>query len=356
MRKRNIRRGGALVLAMSVFLMSVQYAVAQPQMQEVPFAQLPAWSAVQAQEGFKAWLHSCGHYHAHGAGIFGKRVPLQRWQRVCDRAKRTPISEAQRFFEEEFIAYALRLPHSAEGFMTGYYTPHVDASASRSAAYPYPIYRKPKTDALRTAYSRAQINAGALAGKGLELLWVNNEVDAFFLHIQGSGYARFADGTLRKLVFAGKNQHPYVAIGRQFVQEGVVDAKHMSMQWLKAWLHAHPQQARSVMERNPSYIFFDEASASEGIRGAAGTQLSPYHSVAVDPAYMDYGIPLYIDAQAMPKHGTHQAMAITQDTGSAIKGALRLDYYLGTSDEAEQIAGELKSPVRLFALLPRAMR
>jgi membrane-bound lytic murein transglycosylase A len=341
------------VMVMITLLASVHEAVARPQMQEVGFDALPAWSTAQAASGLAAWKHSCSRYTPRGAGIYGIKIPLQAWRRVCDRATHTPPAQAQRFFEEEFTPYALSLPHTDEGLITGYYTPHVDASHMRSVAYPYPIYRKPPTDALRTAYSRAQINDGALAGKGLELLWVADEIDAFFLHIQGSGYARFADGHLSKLVFAGKNQHPYTAIGRQFVEEGAVAAKDMSMQWLKAWLRAHPHEARAVMERNSSYIFFEEASAADGVRGAAGTPLTPYHSVAIDPSYMDYGIPLYVDAQSMPDGGAHQALVITQDTGSAIKGALRLDYYLGSTDAAESLAGMLKSPIRLFALLPR---
>jgi membrane-bound lytic murein transglycosylase A len=218
--------------------------------------------------------------------------------------------------------------------------------------YSVPIYALPKTLELQRAFTRQQIDEGALKGKTEVVMWLDDPIEAFFLHIQGSGYVTLTDGTMKKLVFAGKNNKPYTAIGRQFVEKGLVKAEDLSMQWLKEWLRANPKEASAVMQSNESYIYFAVENVGKHVRGAEGTPLMPMVSVAVDPAYVGYGLPLYVQA-TLPSGKDFSALVLAQDTGSAIKGPMRADLYAGVGQKAAEFAGTLKAQADFYVLFPR---
>jgi membrane-bound lytic murein transglycosylase A len=316
------------------------------------FAALRGWSDAQALYGLRAFRHSCIQPRQMPPVLYGRKVPLGTWNGLCAATRQAHnAAEARLFMERYFTPYRVTVGKQQTGLLTGYYTPTLNGSLHKSEAYPIPIYGRPEDDAVRTRYSRADIEAGALAGKGLEILWVDSAIDAFFLHVQGSGYVTLEDGTTHKLAFAGKNELPYTAIGRRFVEEKLVTPEKMSMQWLRAWLQAHPKQAAEVMQRNKSYIFFSLEKAKEQVKGAEGTALSPQHSVAIDPTYMTYGMVLYLETH-FPNGKPFNTMVVAQDTGSAIKGPLRADLYTGAGENAAELAGLLKSQAHFYALLP----
>lgn len=318
----------------------------------VPFSELHGWSDAQAIAGLQAFKQSCKKTRTQPLKAYGTNVSRETWQSICNTARTVVSAEAKAFFEATFEVMRVHDGTAQSGLLTGYYTPTLHGSMKKSPAYPIPLYMKPN-ESLRTRYSRAEIENGALEGKGLELLWISNAIDVFFLHIQGSGYVKLDDGQTHKLVFAGKNDFPYTAIGRQFVADGVVAAEDMSMQWLRKWLEAHPDKANRVMQRNESFIFFSIAREQDAVTGAEGTTLTPQHSVAIDPAYVGYGTLLYLQTH-LPDGKEFNALSVAQDTGSAIRGALRADLYTGVGDNAGALAGRLKSDAIFYMLLPKA--
>lgn len=216
------------------------------------------------------------------------------------------------------------------------------ASRTRSAAVPRP----------RPYPSRAEIDSGALDGQGLELVWVDNAVDAFFLHIQGSGRVVLPDGRLLRVGYAGQNGHPYLAIGRMLIERGQVRREAMSMQAIRAWLaQAGSPTAQSVLQANASYVFFrlvEGLSPDEGPIGAMGVPLTPMRSVAVDPAFVPMGAPVYLaGSEPLPR------LLVAQDVGGAIRGAGRADLFWGWDEDAGVRAGRTYQPGRMFLLRPR---
>jgi membrane-bound lytic murein transglycosylase A len=204
--------------------------------------------------------------------------------------------------------------------------------------------------------TRRDIDEGALAGRGLELLYLEHPVDLFFLQVQGSGLVRLPDGNTVRLGYAGKNGHPYTSIGRVLIDRGIVPASRMSMQALSDWLRQSGRQGREVMWENKSYVFFRELTGLSGPIGAHDIQLTAGRSLAIDPNHHALGMPIYVTSTALkhatPSGGFHRLM-IAQDVGSAIKGPERGDIYFGAGAEAERIAGVTRHPGQFFALLPR---
>jgi membrane-bound lytic murein transglycosylase A len=201
--------------------------------------------------------------------------------------------------------------------------------------------------------TRSEIDAGALAGKGSELLWVDDAVDAFFLHVQGSGRVVMENGQLVRLGFAGRNGHPYVAIGRELISRGAIPRERMSMQAIRAWLKANPGEASEVMALNPSFIFF-RIIDGEGPIGAEGVPLTPGRSLAVDPAFVPLGLPIWLDTtDPLKPEQPLRRLVVAQDTGSAIKGPVRGDLFWGFGETAAAKAGSMNQRGRYFLLLPR---
>jgi len=291
---------------------------------------------------------------------------------------------ARRFFEENFQPY--RIGADGSGFLTGYFEPVLRASRHAEGAFTVPFLRRPDdlvklTDANRPAMldptlemarrtanglvehpDRAAIMAGALDGRGLEIAFVADPIDAFFAHIQGSATLLLTDGTVMRIAYAGKSGHPYTAIGRVLVQRGVVDREAMTMKTLRQWLVDHPDEAAELMARNRSYIFFrtaDELDPALGPVGAAGVQLTPGRSLAVDRHRHSFGTPIWIDAALPQAPGADptpfRRLMIAQDTGSAIIGDARGDIFFGSGQNAGAIAGDIRHPGTFILLVPKGV-
>jgi len=351
------------------------------------FEQLPGWREARLAEAIPTFLATCATLGAGRAGgELGEALSSAPLAPLCAAARALPPgdeSAARAFFERELAPYRASDRGSAEGLLTGYYEPELAASRRRRSPFLHPLYRVPadrvlvdlgefKRDlagrritgriergAFRPYFDRREIVGGALAGRGLELAWVEDPVALFFLQIQGSGRLRFADGTLLRVGYAGQNGHDYTAIGKVLVERGAMTLEEVSLQSIRAWLRAHPAEADRVLDANRSYVFF-RVLAGRAPEGAAGAQLTPGRSLAVDPAFWPYGLPLWLATElpAAPEVGRPAAplatLVVAQDTGGAIRGPIRGDLFLGPGAEAEAIAGRMRQPLTLWALWPRA--
>ncbi|MEQ1612626.1 MAG: MltA domain-containing protein [Hyphomicrobiaceae bacterium] len=365
-------------------------AVSQPQPKFVPigFAELPGWLQDDHAAAMSAFLQSCPIIiAATKAGNKGGATPTSpAMLMVCSEAMRlgaqgvtAPLARA--FFEGYFTPH--RVEHGGSpGLLTGYYEPVIDGSRTPTAAFPTPVHRRPadlvnlvdesmrgaksanlthgrKTEGGVAPYAtRAEIEHGALKGRGLEMLYLASPVDKFFMQVQGSGRIKLRDGTMVRVSYDGKNGHPYTSIGKHLIDSGKFAADKMSLQALGDWLKADLGRGRQVMELNKSYVFFRELKGEEakGALGVLHIPLTPGRSLAVDAGFHAIGLPIYVSAPTL-KHATwiggFSRLMVAQDVGSAIKGAERGDIYFGTGDAAGKLAGNTKHPGNLIVLLPR---
>jgi membrane-bound lytic murein transglycosylase A len=285
---------------------------------------------------------------------------------------------ARLFFERRFVPHRVR----AAGFVTGYYEPEVEAGRARTDRFTFPLYRRPPdlvdvsavdpppgwdpgirfaratASGLRPYYDRSAIEGGALAGRGLELAWLADAVDAFFIHVQGSARLKFAVGETMRIAFDGKSGHPYTSIGRLAVERGLLSLEEAHKDGLEAWLKSRPAEGRALMRENRSFIFFREADLKDddGPLGAAGVPLSAGRSLAVDRALHTFHIPVWVDARgladpARPAESFRRLM-IAQDTGSAIVGPARGDIFFGSGKAAGSAAGRVRHDASLIVLVP----
>ena len=332
------------------------------QLHAVLYSEIPGWTHDRQGHALAAFRLSCrrilGLDSEAAIGTGGVAGRAGNWQAACRKAvalKSAGDDVARRFFEAEFQPFSLADAAGGRGFFTGYYLPRVSGSRRPAAGYPVPLYRRPPDLVDGAPYaSRADIDAGALAGRGLELVWLTSAVDAFFVSVQGSAEIALPDGRLMRIGVAGTNGRTYVAIGRLLIQRGEIPAESMSLQTLRAWLLAHPAEARDLMRQNPRYVFFRELPGPDPV-GSEGVALTAGRSLAVDPAFLPLGAPLYVDSTDGRGDPLRRLM-LAQDTGGAIKGPLRGDVYWGGGPEAEALAGPMKSPGRLFLLLPKGVR
>lgn len=315
---------------------------------------LAGWNRDNHAEAVPALLRTCQYLNALGQGreIGGGRAGrVSDWQPACAAAKKLAPGDgaaARRYFETWFTPVALA-SSGGEGLFTGYYECELNGSWTRSARYNVPLYRMPGGHGLPT---RAEVARGALSGRGLELIWVDDPVEAFILEIQGSGRVRMPDGSMVGLNYAGQNGQKYYPIGRHLIEQGVTTADQMNMHVIRDWLKKHPDDAQRVMNLNPSYVFFKVRNAVDP-RGAA-TELTARRSLAVDPSYVPMGVPVWLDLHDVPvQSGVLRTLVMAQDTGGAIKGAVRGDYFWGHGDEAAYAAGVMKAKGRYYMLLPR---
>ncbi|WP_058635906.1 murein transglycosylase A [Aureimonas ureilytica] len=342
------------------------------------FEAMPDWPAVDPTPAFLAFSRSAPALLSAEAGAWGEPFRAAAEAALRDRA-RTP-DEARRFFEHFFRP--ARFADDAPGFLTGYYEPELPASRMRSPAFPVPLYRAPP-DLVRLPPSeplpeglddaqgfarldasgrlvpypdRAAIEDGWLSAQGLELVWLADPVDAFFVHVQGSARLRLEDGSTLRVGYAAKNGHRFTAIGRVLVAEGELPLEEADMAGIRRWLAAHPERAPALMRRNRSFIFFREiegADPNAGPIGGQGVSLTPMASLAVDAGFTAYGTPILVDAPELIVESTpFRRLVIAQDTGSAIIGAERGDLFTGSGETAGTLAGMIRHSARWTVLLP----
>jgi len=351
------------------------------------FDELPGWSRDNLAEALPALRRTCDLFLQRPADAplppteIGGTVA--DWSAACHELTAATDSDALRqVLESRFTPLQVLNNGKEIGLFTGYYEPSMSGSRTRRAAGQVPLYRKP-TDLVtvdlepfhdrfagsrisgrvaegtfKPYYERLDISTGALAERDLELAWVDDPVDAFFLHIQGSGRIELAEGGEMRVGYAGQNGRPYYAIGRELVDRGALSLEEVSMQSIRQWLEDNPAAAQDVMATNPSYVFFHQLEG-EGPVGTQGVALTPRRSLAVDRAFLPLGVPVWLDALAPTASGDAdqpiQRLLVTQDTGGAIKGPVRGDIFWGHGKEAEAIAGRMKHEGRLWILLPNAL-
>ncbi|MBL9033704.1 MAG: MltA domain-containing protein [Rhodospirillaceae bacterium] len=321
-------------------------------------AQLPGWSDDAAFDAFPALSASCGviaTLSAERPAALGG-APTE-WRAACaaiDSLKAAFVTDhhaaLRDVLEANFVA--LDPGGATEALVTGYYEPILDGSRVKDAQHAYPLYRLPATP---TRFDRAEIDAGALAGRGLELLWVSDPVDAFFLQVQGSGRVRLPDDTIVRVGFAGTNERGYVSIGRAMVDAGIMTKEEVTLQTIRAYLAAHPDEVMDWLHKNPRYVFFRELgpSAESGPIGALNVPLVPGRSVAIDPDFVSLGLPLWLNTTRPDTGGALQRLVVAQDKGGAIKGPGRIDLFWGAGEEAELLAGEMKQSGVYWVIVPR---
>jgi membrane-bound lytic murein transglycosylase A len=279
------------------------------------------------------------------------------WRSLCEAAQGLPSGDdaaAREFFEKGFIPFAAADYGNAEGLFTGYYEIELNGSRRRHGRYQTPLYRKPP-DLGSEPPTRAQIEDGALAGRGLELLWVDDPVDAFFLQIQGSGRVRLKEGGTVRVGYDGQNGHRYVPVGRLLIETGVIPRDKLTMAAIRSWMTRDPEAGAALRREDPSYVFFREVKG-DGPIGAEGAALSAERSIAVDRAFVALGIPVWLEAdERFATAESVRRLMVAQDTGGAIKGPVRGDVFWGTGDAAGRRAGAMNAGGRYYLLLPRAV-
>lgn len=361
----------------------------------VQFSELAGWSQSDPRQALNAFRRSCvvilGEPQDTPMGISGYAGTAGDWANSCQRAFGTDaasVESARKYFEDEFVPVRLSQA-GADGFFTGYFEPELRGSRTRHDQYQTPIYGVPsdlvKIDgaiyrdtaasdsfAMRMMMSiimnryvpypaRAEIERDGIPAS--PLFYVDDPVGAFFMEIQGSGRVVLDDGSIVRAAYAGQNGQPYTAIGAVLLERGELTSEEVSLQTIRAWLVAHPDQARELMDENESYIFFSEQPIGEpqvGANGAEGVSLTPGASLAVDPEFHPYGMPIWLEGTApdpdpaQPDRMFDQLL-IAQDTGGAIHGPLRGDVYWGFGPDAAAVAGRMKNAARVTVLLPRAV-
>lgn len=348
------------------------------------FAEIAGWGEADHSVAFEAFRRSAGAL-ADGAfpsGALGLRAAAYRDAgEAALAADALDADEARAFFEARFVPLGLRASATERGFVTGYYEPEVEASATRTARFRFPLYSMPddlvsvddvtrppgldpsfgfarrmECGMLAEYFDRAAIETGALDGRGLEIVWLADRVDAFFIHIQGSARLVMQDGTHRRVGYAAKSGHPFTAIGRSLVEEGELTLAEADMQGIRAWLAAHPEGQDEILHRNRSFIFFHDRPVTHpelGPVGAANVPLTPLASIAVDRELGTYGIPYFIAAENLAIEGEpFRRLMIAQDTGSAILGPARADIFVGSGEDAGRIAGGVRHKADFTVLVP----
>ncbi|MET0743931.1 MAG: MltA domain-containing protein [Microvirga sp.] len=349
------------------------------------FADLAGWPDDDHAAALRAFRRSCAALLDETTPLRPARAADAGLREACRAALAEPdasADRARRFFETRFAPFEI-VPETGAGFLTGYYEPEFQGSRERTDAFPVPLLDRPADlvtipqggtlpgidpalqAARRTQHGyepypdRAAIEDGALGPSARPVAWLREPGEAFILHVQGSARIRLGDGAVMRVSYAGRNGRPYTSIGRLLVQDGVMDLETMTLERLMGWLREHPAEARALMRRNQSYIFFREATGlapEDGPIGGAGIPLVPGRSLAVDRTLWSYGLPFWLEGR-LPVSLTESAplnrLMIAHDTGSAIVGPARGDFFVGSGPAAGTQAGLLRHATRFVVLRPR---
>lgn len=272
------------------------------------------------------------------------------WRALCALAKQKP--DAKSFFELFFRP--VEIENGSRPLFTGYFEPELDGSLRPSSRYRYPIYREPNVSKVSNPWlTRREIETGDfMADKDLEIAWVDDPVELFFLQIQGSGRIRLPSGRMIRVGYGGSNGHDYRSVGVELVRRGVYKAHQVSAEVIKNWVRRNPIKGQELLFHNPSYVFFrrlEGVPADAGPLGAMNRSITAGRTIAVDPAYTPLGAPVWIEKGGKTPM---RRLMVAQDTGSAIKGPQRADIFFGTGDAAGRAAGRLRDPGRLIVLMP----
>jgi membrane-bound lytic murein transglycosylase A len=351
---------------------SVRYEPAQ-------WSQLDGWTVDSLDQSWSAFLASCTARKLH-----------VDWSAVCELARQQTIQssrDAQRFFEAQLAPYRVVYDDgvgktSDSGLITGYYEPILRGSRSANGVYKVPLFAPPDdllTIDLGDLYPalKGQRVRGRLQGKkvvpyfdraqletsdstrGKELVWVDDPIDAFFLQIQGSGRIQLEGQAMIRLAYADQNGHPYRAIGRYLVDKGELTLDEASAQGIQRWLRAHPERLKEVLSSNPSVVFFREEpliNPQEGPKGSLGVALTAGRSIAVDPRFIPLGTPVFLATTYPDSTAPLQKLTLAQDTGGAIRGGVRADFFWGSGPAAGESAGKMRQEGRLWVLWPKGKR
>ncbi len=330
---------------------------------EVEFKDLDSWPQDNHKAALQAFLHSCNKFAKMPQNrLIGGQIAditFGDFRDVCEIAnvvKTMSNAQAKNFFENWFRPFLVENRKGDEdGLFTGYYEASLNGSKIKDETYKYPIYALPKDIEGDTPYfSRKEIEEGALKGKNLELLYVDDKVDLFFMHIQGSGRVKMQDGSIVRLGFAGRNNLPFTAIANYMAQEGYLDRSNLNSATARTWLKANPEKADEVMNVNSAFIFF-RIIDGEYVIGGQGVPLTAERSLAVDSDLIPYGLPIYLQTKlknADKSTSPYNRLMIAQDTGSAIKGTVRGDIFFGNGNEAQEKAFYMASKGKYYILLP----
>jgi len=329
-------------------------------MAPISFNEIPGWADDRQGEALVAFKRSCPKLTSSADSRIvtdggEKTVTAAEWKTICDAASGIKVSDtrgARHFFEENFRPLIVQAP----GKFTGYFEPELRGSRVPSRIFTVPVYRRPPDLGDRQYYTRAEIEQGALKGKGLEIAWVQDPVALFEVQVQGSGRIHLAEGGVLSIGFDGSNNRPYTAIGGVLADMGVMPKDEAHWPAIRDWLKRHPQQGREVMRKNERYIFFKDTRTSAAA-GSQGVALTAQRSLAVDPAFTPYGTPIWIDTQR-PVAGRagsleiYRRLLIAQDSGAAIKGPARGDIFFGSGSLAADWAGRMVGGGQAIVLVP----
>lgn len=349
----------------------------------VPWSALPGWGEDRVEEIWPAWLVSC-------RALAARPARREAWRAPCEAAATVDARDraaVRAYFETWFAPWSVAFPDGRTvGLVTGYYEPLLRGSRTRSDAYSVPLYAVPddlltvdlaslypelkdkrvraRVDGRRVVpyWTRAQIERGAAPTEGKALAWVADPVDAAFLQIQGSGRIELPDGSVMRVGYADQNGHPYRSIGRVLIDRGELTRDTASMQNIRAWAHRHPDKLDELLDQNPSYVFFRDVPPPEpgtidatidGPYGSLGVPLLAERTIAVDARAIPLGAPVYLATTWPSSDAKLERLVMAQDTGGAIRGSVRADFFWGFGDEAGREAGRMRQDGSQWLLWPK---
>jgi membrane-bound lytic murein transglycosylase A len=353
------------------------------------WSEVAGWAEDDHLAAYRTFRASCkpiAAQHAMPAESKALGISLRDPCRIAKGLELSAGARAKAFFEQHFLPLRISRLGEGEGFVTGYYEPVIDGSLTQTDVYNVPVYRRPSNLFVRGAgqssnglpnkvqvfrklgrrklvpyYDRAEIEDGAVAGRGLEICWLKNQTDLLFAQIQGSARIRLENGSTLRINYDAHNGYPYTPVGRILIDRGIIPKEQMSMQKIREWMEQNPDGAKELRRQNRSYVFFREVQLSdrEEAVGAQGVPLTPGRSIAVDKSLHVYGTPFFIEGElpieSEQSKTPFRRLMIAQDTGSAIVGPARADLYFGAGADAGKVSGRLRHNVRFVMLIPRSL-